>query len=144
MAIDELWRRAQAAVAEHEVPVRCVAGYARLPQAANTVRHSAVDVVALNLGASGRFGVLVDSLAARPGPWGIAGRLAKHNRASRRVARALKNDHQLMSIFCQADVIVSADPEADRAVWMLRRRTNARLMHGPFAMANAIAQAAQD
>jgi hypothetical protein len=144
MAIDELWRRAQSAVANHDVPVHCVAGYARPPQAAGTVCHGNVDVVGLEISAPGRFGALVDSLAAKPGPLGIAGRLVKYNLASRRVARALKKDHQLMNIFCQADVIVSADPEADRAVWMLRRRTSARLMHGPFAMANALSQAARD
>jgi hypothetical protein len=144
MAIDDLWRRAQSAVDEHDVPLRCVAGYTRLPQAADTVSHSDIDVVGLKISASGRFGVLVDSLAAKPGPLGIAARLAKFNLASRRTARALKANQELTDIFCQADVIVSADPEADRAVWMLRRRTSARLMHGPFAMAKALSEAARD
>lgn len=143
MAIDELWRRAQSAVAEHDVRVHCVAAYARLPQAADTVSHGEIDVVGLEVAAPGRFGIVVDSLAAKPGPLGIAGRLAKYNLASRRIARALKTDSQLTGVFRQADVIVAADPEADRAVWMLRRRTSARLMHGPFAMANALSEAAK-
>lgn len=143
MAIDELWRGAQSAMADNDVPVHCVAGYARLPQSVETVSHGDIDVVELEVSAPGRVGALVDSLAAKPGPVGIAGRLAKHNLASRRIARALKTDRQLVDIFCRADVIVSADPEADRAVWILRRRTNARLLHGPFAMANALSEAAR-
>lgn len=142
MAIDELWRRAQSALADHDVPVHCVAAYARSPRSEGTVRHGDVDVVELAVGAPGKLGALVDSLAAKPGPLGIAGRLAKYNLASRRIARALNANRQLADTVCRADIVVSADPEADRAVWMLRRRTNARLLHGPFAMANALSEAA--
>ncbi|WP_287928688.1 hypothetical protein [Arthrobacter sp.] len=144
MAIDELWRRAQSAVAEYGIPVHCVAGYAQLPQTSETVSHAFVDVVGLVVPPPGRVGNLVTSAATKPGPLGVVGRLAKYNLTSRRVARALKADPQLTDIFFHADVIVSADPEADRAVWMLRRRTSARLMHGPFAMANALSELAKD
>lgn len=143
MAIDELWRRAQSAVADHDASIQCVAGYVQLPRAAEAPSHGEVDVVRLLLPAEGRVDGLVNSLAARPGPLGIVGRLAKYNLASRRVARALKADRRLTDVFCAADVIVSADPEADRAVWMLRRRTGAHLMHGPFAMANALSGVAR-
>lgn len=144
MAIDELWRSAQAAVAEYDVPVLCVAGYAQLAHETETLSHANVEVVGLKVPAAGRLGALVDSVASKPGPLGIIGRLAKYNLASRRVARALKADGMLTKLFCNADVIVAADPEADRAVWGLRGKTDARLMHGPFAMANALFETAKE
>ena len=144
MAIAELWRSAQTAVAEYDVPVLCVAGYAQLAHEADTLSHTDVEVVGLKVPPAGRLGALVDSLASKQGPLGIMGRLAKYNLASRRVAHALKANSRLMDRFCNADVIVAADPEADRAVWGLRGKTDARLMHGPFAMANALSEAAKD
>lgn len=143
MAIDELWRRAQSAVAEYGVPIRCVAVYPHPPHETARPNIRDVDVVELKVAALGRIGKLMSSLAVKPGLLGIVGRLAKYNLASRRVARALEADRRLIDIFCRADVIVSADPEADRAVWLLRQRTNARLMHGPFAMANALSEVAK-
>ncbi|WP_207346225.1 hypothetical protein [Arthrobacter sp. E3] len=144
VAIDELWRNAQSAVAQWNVPVVCVAGYAQLPHANETLSHNSVKVVGLKIPAAGRLGVLVDTLAAKHGPVGIVGRLVQYNLASRRVARALNADGKLTDAFCNADVIVAADPEADRAVWGLRGKTEARLMHGPFAMANALTEVAKD
>ncbi|MCQ9163017.1 hypothetical protein [Arthrobacter sp. STN4] len=143
MAIDELVRQAREAVSDFGIALHCVAGYVQGPSVREPVSHDEVVVVGLGVPAAGRLGALVESLAARPGPLGIAARLAKYNLASRRVARALKANRELTNIFCRADVIVSADPEADRAVWKLRRRTDARLMHGPFAMANALSEAAR-
>lgn len=144
MAIDDLWRSAATAVAEYDVPVLCVAGYAQLPHDLKALSHTHVEVVGLKIPATGRLGAVVDSLASKQGALGILGRLGKYNLASRRVTRALKADNRLTELFCNADVIVAADPEADRAVWGLRGKTNARLMHGPFAMANALSEAAKD
>lgn len=144
MAIEELWRRAQSAVSGTGVQIRCVAVYAQTPGATNSVSHGEVDVVVLEVPTGGGLARLVNSWAAKPGPLGIVARLAKHNLASRRVARAMKANRRLTEVFCRSDVIVSADPEADRAVWRLRRRTRAHLMHGAFAMASALSAVAKD
>ncbi|MDJ0316462.1 hypothetical protein [Arthrobacter antibioticus] len=143
-AIEELWRHAQTSVAGTDAQIRCIAVHAVQGDSSEMLSHAEVKVVALKVPMDGKVTGLVKSWAAKEGVLGIAGRLAQHNFASRRVARALMKDSLLMQTFCESNVIVSADPEADRAVWRLRGRTAAHLMHGPFAMAHALSEVAQE
>jgi hypothetical protein len=81
-----------------------------------------------------RVGVLAD----KPGPLGIIARLMRDNLESRRVAGALARQRNLVALVRESDVVVAADPSADRAVWLLRRSSGAYLVHGPAAMSHAI------
>ncbi|MDO5751479.1 hypothetical protein, partial [Arthrobacter sp.] len=74
---------------------------------------------------------------------GILARLLRYNVDSRRIARAFEADKILRAEVCGVDIIVAADPEADRALWNMRRKTGAQLLHGPFAMTNALAALAR-
>lgn len=143
-AIDELWRRAQSAVEAYDVRLSCVAGYSQMPHETQNIVRSGIESFGIMIPAYGRLDGFADLLTTKSGPFGIMGRLARYNLRSRRLGRALQSDPKIKDIYCSADVIVSADPEADRAVWMLRRSTTARLMHGPFAMANALSEVAKE
>lgn len=81
---------------------------------------------------------LFHKLAAKPGLVGILGRLLRDNLESRRVARSLFRHQDIVGAVQGSAVVVSADPSADRAVWLLRHQTGAHLVHGPIAMVHAI------
>lgn len=138
VAIEDFWQRAQSAVAGSGVPLQCLAIQAVAVSGSEELAHDNVKIVQLAVSVGGRSLRLANRWAAKSGPMGVAGRLAQYNLASRSVARALAGDRELTKSICGSDVIVAADPEADRAVWKLRKRTSAQLMHGPFAMANAL------
>lgn len=144
IAIAELWRRAQSAVSEGDVKIRCIAAHIQFAHTEAFFSHPEVEIIRLTVPSEGGPATLLTTWAAKPGPLGVVARLAQYNLGSRRVARALKRNPGLTEVFCQSHVIVSADPEADRAVWNLRRRTRAHLMHGAFAMVHALYMVAKD
>lgn len=139
LAIEDFWRTAQAAVAPG-TPISCTAVHAVLPGAAGLAGSPGIEIVPLLVAGSGRIGLAVDSLATKQGPVGVVGRLGKYNQSAHRVAHAMAKNKDLTRAFCAADLIVSADPEADWAIWNLRKKTAAPLIHGPFAMANALSE----
>lgn len=143
IAIDDFWQQAQSAVAASAVPIECMAIYVSSSDPGEEIARDGVNVVRLDISDNGQLNNFIDGWTTRSGPLGVLARLAKTNLASRKVARAVAANPELTVLMCASDVIVAADPEADRAIWKLRRRTDARLLHGPFAMANALAEVAQ-
>lgn len=143
LSIEDLWRAAQAAVPSH-VELSGTAAYAAQPGAGVLAGLAGLDVLALEIAPEGPAGRVARTLAAKQGPVGVLGRLISHNLSSQRVARALAKNKALTSTFYAADMVVSADPLADWAVWSLRKKTAAPLIHGPFAMANALSEMAQE
>lgn len=139
LSIEDLWRAARAAVPTH-VELTGTAVYVAQPGAAVLAGLAGLDVLPLEIALEGPAGRIAGTLAAKTGPVGVIGRLASHNLSSQRVARALAKNKALTSVFCTADMVVSADPLADWAVWSLRKKTPAPLIHGPFAMANALSE----
>lgn len=99
-------------------------------------------VVALGKSRAGRVTSLLSDAAGKPGPIGIAGRLARDNMESRRLAAAVARRRDLLDTLCGSDIVVAADLTADRAVWQLRKRTDAELVHGPIAMLHVLRQMA--
>ncbi len=93
--------------------------------------------------AGGPLAPVLARLAGLPGPAGVAGRLVRDNAASRAFARQVRKRGQLVRALAACDVIVAADLTADRAVWSLRRRTRAWLVHGPMTMLHAIRRIAR-
>ena len=136
LAIDSLWRAAQAAV-PGDTELSGTAVFAS-PSATPAETKGSLTVRALKVPAGGRASSAAAALAAKGGPAGVVGRLLEYNLASHRVVRALRKDKALTAALCSADIVVSADPQADWAVWTLRNKTAAPLIHGPFAMANAL------
>lgn len=108
---------------------------------------SAVDerlkVVALGKSRAGRVTSLFSEAARRPGPVGIAGRLARDNLESRQLAAAVARRKDLLDTLCGSDIVVAADLIADRSAWQLRKRTDAELVHGPIAMLHVLRQIAR-
>lgn len=104
----------------------------------------ALNVMPLEVPELGPAARALASLARKPGPLGVVGRLGDHNMSSHRIARALARNTALTQTLCAADIVVSADPQADWAVWQLRNETGAPLIHGPFAMANALSEMARE
>lgn len=143
LAIGDLWRTAQSAVPEN-VQLTGTALYATATGQAALANLQDLDVRALEVPSGGPVTRSVAALAAKPGPMGVIARLVNYNLASHRIARALAKDTALAAIFAAADIIVSADPEADWAVWNLRKKTAAPLIHGPFAMANVLSEMARE
>lgn len=142
LAIEDFWRTAQAAVPAH-VQLSCTAVHATLPGGGAVASKPALDVMRLDVPVPGPAARGMASLAQKNGPVGVIGRLGDHNVSSYRVARALARNTALTQTLCAADIVVSADPQADWAVWKLRNKTDAPLIHGPFAMANALSQMAR-
>lgn len=136
--IDDLWRQANNCVAGFNRPLNAVVVYVDDGGQAAVPPSRAVAVVPLRLAAAGKLSAMADSLGRSKGVPGIMGRLLTENLYSRRVARALKTHADTERRLCSSDVIVSADPAADRSVWRLRTRSSAKLMHGPFAMISAL------
>lgn len=140
IAIGDFWRQAQAAVSHSGSSLQCSAIYATHAGRVDVLGEEELALTGLLISEEGRVGALLNRWIATPGPLGMAARLGKHNLASRNVARAVAADKKLTEAICKSNVIVAADPEADRAIWNLRSRTSAQLLHGPFAMANALAE----
>lgn len=142
LAIDDLWRTARSAVPV-EVQLTGKAVYVAMPAGSVPSGDAFPDMELLALPDEGPLLRLVGQLAAKGGAPGVLGRLIQHNLLSHRVARALTKDKKLTEEFCAADMVVSADPLADWALWSLRKKTSAPLIHGPFAMANALTEMAR-
>lgn len=143
LAIEDFWRTAQAAVPAH-VQLTCTAVHATLPGGGAMAGQPALNVMPLEVPELGPAARALASLARKPGPLGVVGRLGDHNMSSHRIARALARNTALTQTLCAADIVVSADPQADWAVWQLRNETGAPLIHGPFAMANALSEMARE
>lgn len=143
IAIADFWQRARSAVEGLAVSIDCTAIYVADSDRGEEISHDGLKVVRLDISDNGRLSNFADRSVTKAGPLGVLARLAAYNLASRAVAHAVAADAELATAICTSDVIVAADPEADRAIWKLRRRTDAKLLHGPFAMANALAELAQ-
>lgn len=102
-----------------------------------------IKVVALPKPRAGRVTSLLSEAARRPGPVGIAGRLARDNMESRQLAGAVASGKDLLDTLCGSHIVVAADLIADRSAWQLRKRTDAELVHGPIAMLHALRQIAR-
>ena len=142
LAIGDLWRTAQSAVPDH-VQLTGTALYATATGQAAPAKLPDLDVRALEVASDGPVARAAAAIAAKPGPLGVIARLVNYNLTSHRIARALARDTAMAATLAAADIIVSADPEADWAVWNLRNKTAAPLIHGPFAMANALSEMAR-
>lgn len=143
LVIEDFWRSAQSAVGAANVQINCIAVHAVRPGTTAIESQADIEVATLVISIGGRGTRAVDSLTKRKNTLGVIARLLQYNLYSMRIAHALAQDKKLIRTFCRSDVIVSADPEADRAVWRLRGRTKARLLHGPFAMSNALSEVAK-
>lgn len=143
LAIEDFWRTAQAAVPV-DVQLTCTAAHAALPGDVTVGSQPDLDVMRLAVPEHGPAARAMASLAQKNGPVGVIGRLGEHNVSSHRIARALAANAALTQTLCAADIVVSADPQADWAVWKLRNKTGAPLIHGPFAMANALSRMARE
>ncbi|RAN79308.1 hypothetical protein B5P43_15460 [Bacillus sp. SRB_336] len=138
--IDGLWTQATGALGTPGPQLVAVAVYVDDGGPGVVLPRPGLSVVALDLKPAGRLAGGTVLLAARKGAIGVAGRLLRDNLQSRRVARALAAHAQARRALSDADVVVSSDPAADRAVWLLRKRSQAQLMHGPVAMMHALRQ----
>ncbi|MGP9502578.1 hypothetical protein ACT3TS_10235 [Specibacter sp. AOP5-B1-6] len=143
LAIQDLWRTAQLAVPAH-VRLTGTAVYVAGPGEPVLAGQLGLDVVQLEIRGESFAGRAALALATRPGPLGVVGRLLDYNLASRRPARAMARNQALTERLCASDIVVSADQRADRALWKLRNKTAASLIHGPFAMANVLSAMARD
>lgn len=136
--IEDLWRQAESCVSGLNRPLTAVVVYVDDGAQHPVPPGPEVTLVPLRLSATGKFSAMAGAVGRSKGIPGIVGRLLTENFYSRRVARALKVHPETERQLCSADVIVSADPAADRSVWRLRNRSSAKLMHGPYAMVNAL------
>lgn len=143
LAIAELWRTARSAVPS-DVALTGVAVYVAMPAGPAQPGEESPALELLQLPDDGPVLRLVGQMAAKGGAAGVLGRLVQHNLLSHRVVRALAKNKELTEVFCAADMVVSADPLADWALWSLRKKTSAPLIHGPFAMANALTEMARN
>lgn len=143
LAIEDLWRTAQSAVPDH-IQLTGTALYVALPGQAALENLSELDVIPLEVTSGGHAARAVATFSGKAGPLGIIGRLVNYNLSSHRIARALAKNTFLTEILAGADIVVSADPEADWAIWKLRKKTVAPLIHGPFAMANVLSEMARE
>ena len=142
LAIEELWRTAKSALPA-DVELKATVAYASEERELTVTDDPALEVLPLRMPPSGKATQFADSIAASKGPVGVMGRLLAYNLSAQRVARALSKNAVLAQTFRTADVVVSADPQADLAVWKLRRKTAAPLVHGPNAMVNALLELAR-
>jgi hypothetical protein len=136
--IDDLWGRALSCLDPLEWDVRGTAAYIGAPGELFVEPGSPLDLVPVEQTVAGRPARIVASLAAKPGPVGVVGRLLRDNLRSRGVARAVAQRKDVLAALAASDVVVSGDVSGDRAVWQLRKRTRAGLVHGPVAMVHAI------
>ncbi|MBP2413764.1 hypothetical protein JOF48_002563 [Arthrobacter stackebrandtii] len=142
LAIEDFWRTARSAVPS-DVQLSCTAVHAAIPGDSAIAGHPALKIVPLTVPDHGPAARTFTSIARGKGPVGVIGRLGAYNISAHRIARALARNRALTETLCAADIVVSADPHADWAVWNLRNKTAAPLIHGPFAMANALSEMAR-
>lgn len=140
--VDDLWTRATGFANENGYRVTGTVVYSYDDGPSVTPVDERVKVVALAKSRTGRVTSLLSNAAGKPGPIGIAGRLARDNMESRRLAAAVARRRDLVDALCGSDIVVAADLTADRAVWQLRKRTDAELVHGPIAMLHVLRQMA--
>lgn len=136
--MEGLWEQALEALAGQESRLRAVIVFVDDGSQPVLPPSPLVTVVALKPKAGGRLRRLASSLSRKQGALGVVGRLMRDNLYSRSVAKSLAAQRQAVVRLCAADVVVSADTAADRAVWCLRKRSSGKLMHGPFAMMTAL------
>lgn len=136
--IDDLWAQAQAALGGEAGRLRAVVVYISDGEHHVVPRSTSMQLVCLQARPQGALASMAQKLSTQASVAGIIGRLLRDNLHSRRVAKALAAHAEGRALLCGSDVVVSADPVADRAVWQLRNTTAAQLMHGPFAMMGAL------
>lgn len=136
--IEDFWRQAESCVSGLNRPLNAVVIFVDDGTELPVPPSPAVTLVPVRLAATGKFSDMACAMGRGSGIPGVVGRLLTENFHSRRVARALKAHPEAERQLCSADVIVSADPAADRSVWRLRNRSSAKLMHGPYAMVSAL------
>lgn len=136
--IEDLWTRAAAAVDKTEWEVSGTAICVGLSGVLPAVPGRKLGLITMDGLRSARLEQIGVSLATRPGPAGIAGRLLRDNLQSRSMARAVAVRKDVLAALTAADIVVSGGDVCDRAVWQLRKRTQAGLVHGPVAMVHAI------
>lgn len=136
--IDDLWTQAQTALGGAAGRLSAVVVY--VDDGAHHVvpRGVSMQLVGLRPKTQGGLSSMALKLSAKPSIVGIVGRLLRDNLHSRSVANAVATHTEGRALLSISDVVVSADPAADRAVWQLRKRSSAQLMHGPFAMMSAL------
>lgn len=138
MVIEDLWRQAESCVSVLNRPLNAVVIFVHDGTELPLPPNPDVTLVPIRLSATGKFTDMAGAMGQGKGIPGVVGRLLTENFYSRRVARALRSHPDTERQLCLADVIVSADPAADRSVWRLRKRSAAKLMHGPYAMVSAL------
>jgi hypothetical protein len=136
--MDDLWTRAAALADQNGYQMTGTVVYTHDDGPPVTPTDERVKVVTLAKSPAGRVTSLLSDAAGKPGPVGIAGRLARDNMESRRLAGAVARRKDLRDTLCGSDIVVAADLIADRAVWQLRKRTDADLVHGPIAMLHVL------
>lgn len=136
--INDLWMQAHSAVAKASIDLKGIAVYIDDGRTVLVSPSQALTLVGLRLKPRGLITTVARAMSAKPGVAGVIARLIDDNLCSRRVAKALAKESMLCQRLCLANVIVSADTAADRAVWEFRKRSSAELMHGPFAMMAAL------
>ncbi|AIY01249.1 hypothetical protein ART_1650 [Arthrobacter sp. PAMC 25486] len=136
--IDDLWTHAQTALGGTAGRLSAVVVYVDDGTHHVVPRGMPMEMVGLRPKTQGALASMAQKLSTKASVAGIIGRLLRDNLHSRRVANALSVHPEGRALLCGSDVVVSADPAADRAVWQLRNLTSAQLMHGPFAMMNAL------
>jgi len=136
--IDDLWHRAVGTVDPAEWALTGTAAYLRQDGVALATPSPDLQLVAFEGTPPSRLDTALAAAAAKAGPVGIIGRLLRDNLRSRRLARAFAQRKGLVDTFAGSAVVVSGDVSADRAVWQLRNRTQAGLVHGPVAMVHTL------
>lgn len=136
--IDDYWGQAQNCFVGSTQQLRAVVVYVDDGKAAVIPSNDRIVTVAIRVAPGGRPAAVVQALGRCRGALGAIGRLLTDNLRSRRVAKAVAQHSDLRRALCASDVVVAADPAADRAVWQFRNQTSALLMHGPFAMVSAL------
>ncbi|NUU31089.1 hypothetical protein [Arthrobacter sp. C9C5] len=141
--LEDLWSRASDAAEPAGFRLSGTAFYVADRGQVPVSPDSALELVPLPPVGPGRLDAAIGAVARKGGPLGVAGRLARDNRESRVLARSIAGRAELQAALLAADVVVAADVSANRAVWQLRRRTPAPLVHGPIAMMHALRRKAE-
>ncbi|MET4004163.1 hypothetical protein ABIB48_002901 [Arthrobacter sp. UYCu511] len=137
-ALDGLWNQALVALDGDATRLRAVVLFVDDGSQPVVSPSPFVTLMSLTPGSGGTLHRLTTPLSRRKGVFGVVGRLLRDNLYSRRVAKSVAVQRDAVRLLCAADVVVSADTAADRAVWNLRQHSCAELMHGPFAMMAAL------
>lgn len=136
---EDVWRLAIDAVAPSDYTLQGLLAYSGQKQP-RELSSEALELVHFESLKVNKFVKLAEIVAEKTGATGVIGRLWLENLESRRLHRAFSDRRDLRESFCEAAVIVALDVPAIRAVWSLRKRTDAQLMSGAGAMVHAIRQ----